>query len=106
MSIESVSLSLPSLEVASNRPIDPSDGFKGNPVSDVDFSNMFKNVLDKMNTEQIQASDKVKKVELGESDDLVGAMISSQKASLNFSMLVQIRNKVVQGFDEIMRMPV
>lgn len=106
MSIESISLSLPSLEAVANQPISRSEPIGVNPISDVDFSNMFKNVLDKMNAEQIQASDKVKQVEMGESDDLVGAMISSQKASLNFSMLVQIRNKVVQGFEDIMRMPV
>jgi hypothetical protein len=31
------------------------------------------------------------------SDDLVGAMLSSQEASLSFSMLMQVRNKVMGG---------
>lgn len=106
MAIEAISLSLPTLEEASKQSIDPARSVGENPVSNVDFGNMFKSVLDKMNAEQIQASDKVTAVELGESDDLVGAMISSQKASLNFSLLVQIRNKAVQGFEDIMRMPV
>lgn len=106
MAIESVGLSLPTLEQVSNQPIDPSRAISDNPVSDVDFGAMFKGVLDKINVEQIEASDKATAVELGESDDLVGAMIASQKASLNFSLLVQIRNKAVQGFEDIMRMPV
>lgn len=106
MAIESIALSLPTLEQASSQPIDPARPVGDNPISKVDFGDMFKSVLDRMNAEQIQASDKATAVELGESDDLVGAMIASQKASLNFSLLVQIRNKAVQGFEDIMRMPV
>ena len=45
-------------------------------------------------------------VETGQSDDLVGAMIASQKASLSFNALMQVRNKVVTSFEEILKMPV
>jgi flagellar hook-basal body complex protein FliE len=31
-------------------------------------------------------------------------MLTSQKASLSFSTLVQVRNKVLSGFDDIMTM--
>lgn len=87
-------------EIAPNSPVDD------RPLSEVDFSKIFKSALDNLNVGQVHASEKMKQVELGKSDDLVGAMVSSQKASLNFSMLVQIRNKVVTGFEQIMRMPV
>ena len=43
-------------------------------------------------------------VENGESDDLVGAMLASQEASLSFSMLLQVRNKVVGAVDELIKM--
>ena len=45
-------------------------------------------------------------VESGRSTDLVGAMLSSQQASLSFSMLLQVRNKVVQAYQEVMRMSI
>lgn len=106
MAIESISLSLPTLEQAHSQKIEPSRSVEENPISEVDFGNMFKDVLDRMNVEQINASEKARKVVLGESDDLVGAMVSSQKASLNFSMLVQVRNKLMTGFQDIMRMSV
>lgn len=106
MAIESISLSLPTLEQASSQKIESSTSIENNPISNVNFGNILKDALDRMNVEQINSSEKIRKVELGESDDLVGAMISSQKASLNFSMLVQIRNKVMSGFEDIMRMPV
>lgn len=51
------------------------------------------------------AADKVEAVESGRSDDLVGAMLSSQEASLSFSMLMQVRNKVMGGLDELMKLP-
>jgi flagellar hook-basal body complex protein FliE len=35
----------------------------------------------------------------------VGAMVASQKAGLSFSALMQVRNKLMTGFDDIMRMP-
>jgi flagellar hook-basal body complex protein FliE len=48
----------------------------------------------------------VSAVESGRSDDLVGAMLKSQEASLNFNMMMQVRNKVVGAFDELMKLPI
>jgi len=43
-------------------------------------------------------------VERGESDDLVGAMLSSQEAGLSFSMMMQVRNKVVAAVDDLIKL--
>lgn len=51
------------------------------------------------------ASDKMADVESGKSDDLVGAMLMTQEASLSFSALVQVRNKVVGAVDDLLKMP-
>jgi flagellar hook-basal body complex protein FliE len=45
-------------------------------------------------------------VDSGKSDDLVGAMLSSQQANLSFSMLMQVRNKVMGAVDELLKLPV
>lgn len=45
-------------------------------------------------------------VDSGRSDDLVGAMLASQEASLSFSMLMQVRNKVVGAVDEVLKLQV
>ncbi|QEL55736.1 flagellar hook-basal body complex protein FliE [Chromobacterium paludis] len=50
------------------------------------------------------ASEKMTEVDSGQSDDLVGAMLMSQEASLSFSMLMQVRNKVVGAVDELIKM--
>ncbi|WP_045457565.1 flagellar hook-basal body complex protein FliE [Vibrio campbellii] len=70
------------------------------------FSQAMTNVLDTVNQQQSVASQKMTAVETGASDDLVGAMIASQKASLSFNALMQVRNKVVMSFEDIMKMPV
>ena len=62
--------------------------------------------FDTVNQHQSLASQKMTAVETGKSDDLVGAMVASQKASLSFNALMQVRNKVVMSFEDIMKMPV
>ncbi|ELI0633588.1 flagellar hook-basal body complex protein FliE [Vibrio harveyi] len=72
----------------------------------ISFSQAMTNVLNTVNQHQSVASQKMTAVETGASDDLVGAMIASQKASLSFNALMQVRNKVVMSFEDIMKMPV
>ncbi|MDO6705478.1 MULTISPECIES: flagellar hook-basal body complex protein FliE [unclassified Photobacterium] len=83
---------------------------KANPldqqVKPLSFSSAMTGVLDLVNNHQAHASAKMTAVETGKSDDLVGAMIASQKASLSFSALMQVRNKVVGAFEDVMKMPV
>lgn len=50
------------------------------------------------------ASEKMAAVDSGRSDDLIGAMLASQEASLSFAMLMQVRNKVVGAIDELIKM--
>lgn len=70
------------------------------------FSGAMRQVLDSVNAQQADASQRMSAVETGKSDDLVGAMVASQKASLSFSALMQVRNKVVASFEDVMKMPV
>lgn len=44
-------------------------------------------------------------VDAGRSDDLVGAMVASQKASISFQALTQVRNKVMAAYDDVLKMP-
>ncbi|OYD25773.1 flagellar hook-basal body complex protein FliE [Oceanimonas baumannii] len=70
-----------------------------------DFGMLMKTTMRAINHEQMQASQLMTAVETGASDDLAGAMLASQKAGLSFSTLVQVRNKMMTAFDDIMRMP-
>ncbi|AVV85030.1 flagellar hook-basal body protein FliE [Shewanella putrefaciens] len=59
-----------------------------------------------VNQDQNQSSMAMTAVDSGKSDDLVGAMVASQKASLSFATMLQIRNRLVQAFDDVMKMPI
>lgn len=69
------------------------------------FTQAMRDAVHNIDADQHRASALMAAVEVGRSDDLVGAMVASQKAGLSFSALVQVRNKLVSGFDDIMRMP-
>ncbi|MEP7355148.1 MAG: flagellar hook-basal body complex protein FliE [Acidobacteriota bacterium] len=51
------------------------------------------------------ATDSVNKFISGEGDDVHNVMLSVQRADLAFDMFMQVRNKVVSAYQEVMRMP-
>lgn len=69
------------------------------------FGSVFRSALDGVDHQQQVSADLATKIETGASDDLTGAMIASQKASLSFSALTQVRNKLMTAYDEVMKMP-
>ncbi|MBE0378085.1 flagellar hook-basal body complex protein FliE [Pseudoalteromonas prydzensis] len=71
---------------------------------DAELSNEFKTVVRAINEQQNISSQMMHAVDTGQSDDVVGAMVASQKASLSFSMLMEVRNKLLNGIDDVMRM--
>ncbi|MGR5363737.1 flagellar hook-basal body complex protein FliE [Vibrio mediterranei] len=84
------------------------DNTQVNPASQsaLQFSHALKGVLDTVDKYQAHASDKITAVELGKSDDLLGATVASQKAQLSFNALMQVRNKMVSNFQDIIKMPI
>jgi flagellar hook-basal body complex protein FliE len=42
----------------------------------------------------------------GETQDLHTTLIAMQKADMSFQTMMQVRNKIIQAYTEIMRMPV
>jgi len=57
---------------------------------------------------QTDAADKASSLQLlmGESDDFAGLLIDAQKAELSLQLALQIRNKVIDAYNEVMRMSV
>lgn len=76
------------------------------PDTPFSFTQVMKDALAGVDAEDRAAAARVAAVDAGKSDDLVGAMLASQQASLSFSMLVQVRNKVMGAVDELIKLPV
>ena len=73
-------------------------------------SSSFANILSEaLNSAEVaDSADKASAIELlmGQSDDLSGLLLDAQKAELSLNLALQIRNKVVDAYNEIMRMQV
>ncbi|EOZ8681666.1 flagellar hook-basal body complex protein FliE [Pseudomonas aeruginosa] len=71
------------------------------------FSEMLSQAVDKVNETQQASTAMANAFEVGQSGvDLTDVMIASQKASVSFQAMTQVRNKLVQAYQDIMQMPV
>lgn len=70
-----------------------------------DFAALLKNSIDTVNETQQQASELARAFETGETDvPLAEVMVSLQKASVSFQAMVEVRNKLVEAYKDIMNM--
>jgi flagellar hook-basal body complex protein FliE len=69
------------------------------------FHTAMKQAVRRVDDHQQHASQLTADVDAGRSDDLVGAMVASQKASISFQALSQVRNKVLSAYDDVLKMP-
>ena len=63
----------------------------------IESVNQLQNEADKLGTAYEAGDDKV---------DLAQVMLASQKADLSFQAMVQVRNKLISAYQEIMRMQI
>jgi flagellar hook-basal body complex protein FliE len=70
------------------------------------FGTMLDGLVDTVSSKQAASADLTKKVLLGDSDQLHQSVIAMQEASVAFTMMVEVRNKLVESYQELMRMQV
>lgn len=70
------------------------------------FANALKGAIDDLNHIQLESDDKTKRLATGEIDDLHDVMITAKKAGIALETTVQIQKKVIDAYNEIMRMQV
>ncbi|MCB1851828.1 MAG: flagellar hook-basal body complex protein FliE [Gammaproteobacteria bacterium] len=76
-------------------------------VRDVSFSNLLKQSIDTVNQTQVQANEMKQAFELGQDEvNLSEVMIAVQKSSLSFEAMLQVRNKLIDAYKEVMNMPI
>ena len=70
------------------------------------FGDFLKSAIDSVNANQKASDVATEKLIRGENIELHDVMIASQKASITLNATLEIRNKVIEAYQEIMRMPV
>jgi flagellar hook-basal body complex protein FliE len=76
------------------------------PSGGMSFASRMQEAVRDVNQQDHDASQRMAAVDSGQSDDLVGAMLSSQQAGLSFSMLMQVRNKVMSAVEDLVKLPI
>ncbi|MCX8022128.1 MAG: flagellar hook-basal body complex protein FliE [Syntrophorhabdaceae bacterium] len=79
---------------------------KNEPNSKTSFSEILKESINKVAELEKDADNEIKKLATMETQDLHTTMIAIEKADLTFQMMMQIRNKIISAYEEIMRMQV
>ena len=70
------------------------------------FGSIFEKLVGDVEARQTEASAVTRSVLLGDNPNLHQSVLAMQEASLAFSLMVEVRNKVVESYQELMRMPV
>ncbi len=79
------------------------------PVAKVEsesFGQIFKDLLSETNQLQSEAGKIAEKFALGEISDIHEVMIAAEKAGVAFELVLEIRNKLIEAYQEMMRMQV
>jgi flagellar hook-basal body complex protein FliE len=74
------------------------------PAGGESFTSLLQDALAKINEVQAQADVSVQSLLTGQSTNLHETMIALQKADVSFQLMLQVRNKIVGAYEEIMRM--
>ena len=71
------------------------------------FGDLLQKSIDGVNETQQKAGALTKAFEMGDQNvDLAEVMIAVQKSSVSFQAMVQVRNKLVEAYKDVMNMPI
>lgn len=83
-------------------------GTKTAPVQNLSgkFAEALKGSLAEVNQAQLSADHAAQQIAAGETKNLHEAMIKLEEADISLRLMVQVRNKAVEAYQEVMRMQV
>ena len=89
--------------LSTKKPLAPLNEAKETPA----FGDLLSQAVNKVNDLQKNSNELATKYQQGiEGVDITDVMIASQKASVSFQSMLQVRNKVVEAYRDVMNMPV
>ncbi len=77
---------------------------KAEDKKEVSFIDTLMEKLDSVNEKQLIAEDMTEKLVKGDDVDIHEVMLSTEEAKMSLELAVQIRNKIVEAYQEINRM--
>lgn len=92
--------------LADQMQVRPSEPVRISDQSDDKFTDLFSKMVDSVNQAQVESGEIQDAFLAGEPVELHQVMIKAEKAGVATDLLLEIRNRLVDGINEIMRMPV
>ena len=91
---------------AISTPLNEVNSLKGTESSQVSFGDMLKKALNNVNDLQVNADNLTNDLAAGKTDNIHEVLIAGEKAGISLDLTMQIRNKVLDAYNEIMRMQI
>jgi len=76
----------------------------GDAAAGASFGDLLSSAIDQVESSRNDANTAIDSFLKGEGGDLHSTILASQRADLEFQMFMQVRNKVVSAYQEVMRM--
>lgn len=73
---------------------------------DAPFADMIKGLVTQANQEQLKSQDGVRQLIAGETDSIHDVVLTASRADLAFRLMMEIRNRLIASYQEVMRMQV
>lgn len=87
------------------RPTTPARPVEGSGANS-DFAAMLRTQLEKVSRMQMEADEGVQRILTGESQNITEVFTAARKAEVAFSLLIEMRNKLVDAYTELRQMRV
>jgi flagellar hook-basal body complex protein FliE len=96
----------PALEQIRNLSIAAGSKVPDVPSEGIDFGSLLKQAIENVNEKQQISSNMKSAFEGGDKTiNLAEVMVASQKADVSFKAMLQVRNKLVEAYKDVMNMP-
>ena len=93
------------IQPSSIQPAGPIEiGGPARPSGDSNFSNVLQGAIAEVEGARGDANQSVQNFLTGDGEDLHSTVLAVQRADLEFNLLMQVRNKVISAYQEVMRM--
>jgi len=79
---------------------------QGDDSKKTSFIDHLKNAVEEVNQSQQTADKKATDLANGKDTNIHETMLTASQAELSFNLMVQVRNKALEAYHEVMRMPV
>ena len=73
---------------------------------EISFKDMMKQYLNEANEQQLEADENIQKIIAGEDVDPHDVMIAAEKANISFDLIMEIRNKMLEAYKEVIKTPI